>query len=62
MATRVTPAEFELMHKLYDEYGTYAEVARKIGRDAGTVSKYIKMETCPNVVRTSTKKLIRAKN
>lgn len=58
-APQVTPAEFEQMHKLYNELGTYAAVARKMGRSASTVSKYIKMESCPKVVRHTTKELIR---
>ncbi len=57
-AKRVTPAEFVEMHRLYNEFGSYAEVARRTGRSASTVSKYIKMEECPVVVRHTTKVLI----
>ena len=60
-ASRVTPAEFERMHKLYDELGTYAAVARATGRSASTVARCIKMETCPPVVKHTTKRLIREK-
>ena len=60
-AKHVTPAEFEEMHRLYDELGNCAEVARRVGRSASTVRRYIKMNDCPALVRHTTKKLIRAK-
>lgn len=60
-APRVTPAELEEMHRLYDELGNYAEVARQMGRSASTVRRYIKMNDCPALVRHTTKKLIREK-
>lgn len=58
-AQRVTPAEFEEMHRLYNELGNAAEVARRMGRSASTVRKYIKMKDCPALVRHTTKELIR---
>lgn len=60
-ATRVTPAEFAEMHRLYNELGNAAEVARKMGRSASTVRRYIKMQDCPALVRHTTKELIRKK-
>lgn len=59
MSTRVTPAEFEQMHKLYNELGNAAEVARRMGRSASTVRKYINMKDCSALVRHTTKELIR---
>lgn len=59
MAKRLTPAEFEQIHKLYNELGNAAEVARRVGRSASTVRKYIKMKECPALVRHTTKELIR---
>lgn len=56
---RVTPAEFEEMHKLYNELGNYAEVARRVGRSASTVRKYVGMKDCPALVRHTTKELVR---
>ena len=47
MSARVTPDEFEEMHRLYNGLGNAAEVARRMGRSASTVRKYIKMEDCP---------------
>lgn len=39
--TPVKPKEIERMVELYEQYGTYAKVARIMRRDAATVSKYI---------------------
>lgn len=58
-APRVTPAEFAEMHKLYRELGTYAAVAKQMGRSPSTVRKYVAMEDCPALVRHTTKELIR---
>lgn len=58
MSTRVTPDEFKEMHRLYNELGNAAEVARRIGRSASTVRKYIKMVDCPAIVRHTIKRLI----
>ena len=41
--TRIRPEEIEQMILLYDKLGTYAAVAREIGRSASSVSKYIKL-------------------
>lgn len=45
MASRkkVSPAEMKRMLALYDTYGTYTDVARKCGRSATTVAKYVRM-------------------
>lgn len=59
MAARVTPAEIVEMHKLYHELGNAAEVARRMGRSASTVRRYINMKDCPALVRHTTKELIR---
>lgn len=59
MATRVSPAEFTEMHRLYNELGNAAEVARRMGRSASTIRKYIRMKDCPALVRHTTKELIR---
>lgn len=40
---KVSPAEMKRFMELYDNYGTYAAVARKCGRSAQTVAKYIRM-------------------
>lgn len=38
---RVSEAEIKKMNELYLEYGTYAAVAREVGRAPSTVKKYI---------------------
>lgn len=42
MATQVTQAEKELMWKLYQKYGTFKAVAKKLGRGSNTVSRYVR--------------------
>ena len=41
MAKKVTQGEKELMWTLYQKYGTFKAVAEKMGRSAGTVSRYV---------------------
>lgn len=41
MAKKVTQVEKELMWTLYQKYGTFKAVAEKMGRSAGTVSRYV---------------------
>lgn len=41
MAKKVTQVEKELMWTLYQKYGTFKVVAEKMGRSAGTVSRYV---------------------
>lgn len=41
MAARVTQVEKELMWKLYQKCGSFKEVAKMVGRSAGTVSRYV---------------------
>ena len=42
MAKRVTEQEKEKMWRLYQDLGSYAKVAKKINRNADTVSKYVR--------------------
>lgn len=46
-APRVTPQEIVKMQQLYAKLGTYAAVAREIGRSADTVSRYVQMKGVP---------------
>lgn len=41
MAKRVTPEEVKAFFRLYEKYGTYAEVARRTGRSDKTIRKYV---------------------
>lgn len=59
MATRVSPAEIIEMHRLYNELGNAAEVARRMNRGASTVRRYIKMKDTPTIVQHTFKKLVR---
>lgn len=59
MAKRVTPAEIEQMHKLYNELGNAAEVARRMGRSADTVRRYVNMKSTPAIVRHTFKEIVR---
>lgn len=56
-ATRVTPEEIVEMQRLYKELGTYAAVAREIGRSASAVSKYVQMKGVPNNIRLAVETL-----
>lgn len=50
-ATHIAPREIVEMQRLYRELGTYAAVAKKIGRSASSVSKYVQMKGVPNNIR-----------
>ena len=58
-ATRVRPDEIVRMQKLYAKYGTYAAVAREVGRSAQTVARYIKLNGTPKIVAHTFKEVIR---
>ena len=59
MAKQVTPAEIVEMNRLYNEYGTFAEVGRRVGCSASTVAKYIKLEGVPKIVKHTFKEVLR---
>ena len=59
MAKRVTPAEIVEMNRLYNEYGTFAEVGRRVGRSGTTVAKYIKLDGTPKIVAHTFKEVVR---
>ena len=48
---QITPQEIVEMHRLYNIYGTFAEVGRRMGRSASSVAKYIKLQGTPSIVR-----------
>ena len=60
-AKRITPQEIVEMHRLYKELGTYSAVARKIGRSASSVSKYVQMQGVPQNIRLAVDNLINKK-
>ena len=56
-AKHISPAEIVEMQRLYRELGTYAAVAREIGRSASSVSKYVKMEGVPRNIKIAVENL-----
>lgn len=47
------------MHRLYNIYGTFAEVGRRMGRSVSSVAKYIKLQGTPSIVRHTFKEVVR---
>lgn len=60
MAKRVTPEEIVEMNRLYNQYGNYAEVGRRMGRSGSTVARYIKLKGTPEIVKHTFKEVVRA--
>ena len=55
----ITPEEIVEMQWLYRIYGTYAAVAKEIGRSASSVSKYVQMKNVPRNIRIAVENLSR---
>lgn len=58
-AARVTPDEIVRIQQLYNQYSTYAAVAREVGRSAKTVARYIKLQGTPAIVKHTFKEVVR---
>lgn len=58
-APRITPEEIIEMQRLYRKLGTYAAVAREVGRSASSVSKYVQMKGVPDNIRIAVENLSR---
>lgn len=56
-AKHISPAEILEMQRLYRELGTYAAVAREMGRSASAVSKYVQMKDVPRNIRIAVENL-----
>ena len=56
-APRITPEEIIEMQRLYRKLGTYAAVAREVGRSASSVSKYVQMKGVPSNIRIAVENL-----
>ena len=56
-AKHISPAEIVEMQRLYRELGTYAAVAREMGRSASSVSKYVQMQGVPRNIRIAVENL-----
>jgi len=57
-AKHITPEEVIEMQRLYRVYGTYAAVAREMGRSASSVSKHVQMKDVPRNIRIAVENLI----
>ena len=56
-APRITPEEIIEMQRLYRQLGTYADVAKEIGRSPSSVSKYVQMKGVPANIRIAVENL-----
>ena len=61
-APRITPEEIVEMIRLYKQLGTYAAVAREMGRSASSVSTYVQMKGASNNIRIALETLSLEKN
>lgn len=59
MVRRVSNEEIIEMHRLFEKYGHYADVAREIGRSPSTVAYYIKLTSTPNIVADTFKESLK---
>ena len=57
-APRITPEEIIEMQRLYRQLGTYAAVAKEIGRSPSSVSKYVQMKDVPRNIKIAVENLI----
>lgn len=57
-APRIAPEEIITMQRLYRQFGTYAAVAREVGRSASSVSKYVRMKGVPANIRIVVENLL----
>jgi len=58
-APRITPEEIVEMQRLYRIHGTFAAVAREMGRSASAVSNYVQMKNVPRNIRIAVENLTR---
>ena len=58
-AKHISPEEIVEMQRLYRIHGTYAAVAKEIGRSASSVSKYVQMKNIPRNIRIAVENLSR---
>ena len=56
-APGITPEKIIEMQRLYRKLGTYAAVAREVGRSASSVSKYVQMKGVPDNIRIAVENL-----
>jgi len=56
-AKHISPEEIVEMQRLYRIHGTYAAVAKEIGRSPSSVSKYVQMKDVPRNIRIAVENL-----
>lgn len=56
-AKHISPEEIVEMQRLYRIYGTYAAVAKEIGRSPSSVSKYVQMKDIPRNIKIAVENL-----
>ena len=56
-APRITPEEIITMQRLYRQFGTYAAVAREVGRSASSVPKYVQIKGVTANIRITVENL-----
>ena len=56
-AKHISPEEIVEMQRLYRIHGTYAAVAKEIGRSPSSVSKYVQMKNIPRNIRIAVENL-----
>lgn len=55
---RITLEEIIKMQRRYRQSGTYAAVAKEIGRSPSSVSKYVQMKDVPRNIKIAVENLI----
>ena len=58
-AKHISPEEIVEMQRLYRIHGTYAAVAKEIGRSPSSVSKYVQMKDVPRNIKIAVENLSR---
>ena len=56
-ARHISPEEIVEMQRLYRKLGTFAAVAREMGRSASAVSNYVQMKKVPRNIRIAVETL-----
>ena len=59
MAAKITSEEIVRITQLYAQLGSYAAVAREVGRSASAVRKYILLKGTPEVVKDTFKDAVK---
>lgn len=58
-ARHISPEEIVEMQRLYRIHGTFAAVAKEIGRSPSSVSRYVQMKDVPRNIKIAVENLSR---